>query len=158
MNTTSASLIIEAPVSLPGRTSSRPTSARPKKKLLSVLALSLLLVGCGTAPAGSRWARSEVFFGLSRPDGPAITLAEWQAFVNEVVTPKFPSGLTVVDSTGQWRHATGRIEQEPSKMLVLFHPASPVIDAQIDEIRALYCRRFNQEAVMKVTSYARVAF
>ena len=127
------------------------------KKFFSVLTLSLLLVGCGTTP-GSRWARSEVFFGLSRPDGPAITNAEWQAFVNEVVTPKFPAGLTIVDSTGQWRNATGRIEHEPSKMLVLFHPASPVIDAQIDEIRTLYRRRFNQEAVMKVTSYAQVAF
>ena len=107
---------------------------------------------------GKSWARSEVFFGLSRPEGPAITDAEWQAFVNDVVTPKFPAGLTIVDGSGQWRHASGRIEREPSKVLVLFHPATPVVDAQIDEIRALYCRRFNQEAVMKVTSPARVAF
>ena len=127
------------------------------KKMFSVLSLSLLLVGCA-APSAMRWARSEVFFGLSRPNGPAITAAEWDAFVNEVVTPRFPSGLTVVDSTGQWRHATGRIEREPSKLLVLFHPARPDIDAQIDEIRALYCQRFEQEAVMKVTSYAQVAF
>jgi hypothetical protein len=128
------------------------------KKLLPILTLSLLLVGCGTAPSGSQWSRSEVFFGLSRPNGPAITTAEWQAFVNDVVTPKFPAGLTIVDSTGQWRNATGRIEHEPSKVLVLLHPANPAIDAQIDEIRALYCQRFNQEAVMKVTSYAQVAF
>lgn len=128
------------------------------KKLVSVLTLSLLLAGCGIAPAGMRWARSEVFFGLSRPDGSLITTSEWQAFVNEVVTPRFPSGLTIVDSAGQWRNATGRIEHEPSKMLVLFHPANPEIEAQIDEIRASYCRRFNQEAVMKVTSQARVAF
>ena len=127
------------------------------RKLYAVFALSLLLVGCGTT-ASSRWARSEVFFGLSRPHGPMITNGEWQTFVNEVVTPKFPSGLTIVDSAGQWRNANGRIEQEPSKMLVLLHPQSPVIDAQIDEIRALYCQRFNQEAVMKVTSAAHVAF
>jgi hypothetical protein len=128
------------------------------KRLLPVLTLSLLLVGCGSVPNGTRWARSEVFFGLSRPNGPAITHAEWQAFVNDVVTPKFPAGLTIVDGTGQWRNATGRIEHEPSKVLVLFHPPNPVIDAQIDEIRALYCQRFNQEAVMKVTSSAHVVF
>ena len=128
------------------------------KRYFSVLTLSLLLVGCGTAPAGQRWARSEVFFGLSRPDGTIITATEWQSFVNEVVTPKFPSGLTIVDSAGQWRNAAGRIEREPSKMLVLFHPANPAIEAQIDEIRALYCQRFSQEAVMKVTSAAKVAF
>ena len=87
-----------------------------------------------------------------------VTLAEWQNFVNEVVTPKFPAGLTIVDSAGQWRNAHGRIEQEPSKLLVLLHPRSAEIDAQIDEIRALYCQRFKQEAVMKVTSVAHVAF
>ena len=127
-------------------------------KLFPVLVLSLLLVGCSTTIPESRWARSEVFFGLSRPHGPAITPAEWQEFVTEVVTPKFPAGLTIVDSTGQWRNASGRIENEFSKMLVLIHPVSPAIDAQIDEIRASYCRRFEQEAVMKVTSSARVAF
>ena len=119
--------------------------------------LALLLAGCGTT-TNSRWARSEVYFGLSRPDGGLISHGEWQAFVNEVVTPKFPAGLTVVDTAGQWRNANGRIEQEPSKMLVLLHPHSPTVDAQIDEIRALYRQRFNQEAVMKVTSAARVAF
>ena len=127
------------------------------RKFFPALMLSLLLSGCGTT-ANSRWARSEVFFGLSRPDGSMITNTEWQTFVNEVVTPKFPAGLTIVDSAGQWRNAHGRIEQEPSKMLVLLHPQSPTFDAQIDEIRALYRQRFNQEAVMKVTSAAHVAF
>ena len=128
------------------------------KKLFSVVTLSLLLVGCATTPEGPRWSRCEVFFGLSRPNGPAITSAEWQSFVNEVVTPKFPAGLTIVDSTGQWRNSTGRIEHEPSKVLLLLHPVSPAIDAKIDEVRALYCQRFNQEAVMKVTSPAYVDF
>ena len=126
-------------------------------KCFPVVMLSLLLAGCGTT-ANSRWARSEVFFGLSRPDGAMITNAEWQTFVNEVVTPKFPAGLTIVEGAGQWRNANGRIEQEPSKMLVLLHPQSPMIDAQIDEIRTLYRQRFNQEAVMRVTSAASVAF
>jgi hypothetical protein len=128
------------------------------KRLFPIVTLSLILVGCGTTPVGSRWARSEVFFGLSRPNGPAITTTEWQAFVNEVVTPKFPSGLTIVDTVGQWQNATGKIDREPTKMLVLFHPATPDVDARIDEIRKLYCQRFDQEAVMKVTSYAQVAF
>jgi hypothetical protein len=127
------------------------------RQFFPVLVFSLLLSGCGTT-ASSRWARSEVYFGLSRPDGSMITNTEWQTFVNEVVTPKFPAGLTIVDSAGQWRNAYGRIEQEPSKMLVLLHPQSPTIEAQIDEIRTLYRQRFNQEAVMKVTSAAHVAF
>ena len=106
------------------------------KKLLPVFVLSLLLAGCSSTSTGARWSRSEVFFGMSRPNGPAITSAEWQTFVNDVVTPKFPAGLTIVDSTGQWRNAAGTIEQEPSKMLVLLHPANPAVESQIDEIRA----------------------
>ena len=99
-----------------------------------------------------------MFFGLQRRDGAPVTEQEWASFVEQVVTPRFPSGLTVFDGAGQWRNAANRIEREPSKVLVILHPASESIDAQIDEVRRLYCERFNQEAVMKVTSAAHVAF
>jgi hypothetical protein len=130
----------------------------PMNTSLPILMMVLLFGGCANAPSTVGWVRSEVYFGLHRPDGGAVTAAEWQAFVNDVITPKFPAGLTVVDSVGQWRHATGRIEREPSKVLVLLHPASRQVEAQIDEIRRLYRERFAQEAVMKVTSPANVEF
>ena len=123
-----------------------------------LLVLALFAGGCATRTPSTAWVRSEVYFGLHRPDGGAVSATEWQAFVNEIVTPKFPSGLTIVDSVGQWRHANGRIESEPSKVVVLLHPSNSRAEADIDEIRQLYCQRFAQEAVMKVTSPARVAF
>lgn len=127
------------------------------KKLCTALLLALLLAGCATIPGGG-WTRSEMFFGLQRRNGTTITEQDWSAFVEQVVTPRFPAGLTVFDGAGQWRNASGRIEREPSKVLVILHPGTAAIDAQIDEIRRLYCERFDQEAVMKVTSPARVAF
>lgn len=120
--------------------------------------LSIGLVGCQSPGGGQRWVRSEVHFGLARPDGSMITAAEWQAFVDEVVTPRFPAGLSIVDTTGQWRDRQGQVVHEPSKMLVLLHQPGIAIEAAIDEIRRQYCRRFDQEAVMKVTTKARVAF
>jgi hypothetical protein len=128
------------------------------RKLIVLFALSLALCGCVSNSSSQRWVRSEVFFGLSRPDGSQISLAEWQSFMDEEVTPKFPAGLSVVDSAGQWRNASGHIDREPSKVLVLLHPATSALENQIDDIRRAYCRRFDQEAVMKVTTLARVTF
>jgi hypothetical protein len=125
------------------------------KRLYSIFLLTLLLAGCVSS---GPWTRSEMYFGLQRRDGAPVTEQEWMSFVEQVVTPRFPAGLTVFDGAGQWRNAAGRIEREPSKVLVILHPNSESIDAKIDEVRRLYCERFNQEAVMKVTSAARVAF
>jgi hypothetical protein len=127
-------------------------------RLLALLAMSLMLSGCISTPSSQRWVRSEVFFGLSRPNGSQITPGEWQAFMDEEVTPKFPAGLSVVDSAGQWRNASGHIDREPSKVLVLLHPRRASIEKEIDAIRRSYCERFQQEAVMKVTTFARVTF
>jgi hypothetical protein len=125
------------------------------KRLWLVFLLTMLLAGC---VAGSAWTRSEMYFAQQRRDGTPVTEQEWQSFVEQVVTPRFPAGLTVLESTGQWRNPDGRIVREPSKVLVILHPSSETADAKIDEVRRLYCERFNQEAVMKVASPARVAF
>lgn len=127
------------------------------KRLLLILVLATTLAGCHT-PSGQAWVRSEIYFGQTKPSGARITPADWQTFLDEVATPQFPAGLTVFDAAGQWRNATGHIDCEPSKVLVLVHPPSRGIEAKIDSIRAEYCRRFEQEAVLKVTSKARVTF
>ena len=128
------------------------------KRYWLILCLSLSLAGCTHVPGGAAWTRTEVYFGLSKPGGGEVTDADWRTFMDEVVTPSFPAGLSVMDVAGQWRNATGKIDKERSKMLVLLHPRDPAIEAKIDDIRALYCKRFHQEAVMKVTSQVRVAF
>ena len=127
------------------------------KKFFALLLLSVLLVGCTTI-SDTGWTRTEMYFGLLRRDKTPITEAEWEKFIEQVVTPRFPAGLTIFNGAGQWRNSSGRIDREPSKVLVVLHPNNPSIDAKVDEVRRLYCERFNQEAVMKVTSDARVAF
>src|SRR6185503_16288331 len=44
---------------------------------------------------GEVWNRTELYFGSSKPDGSVVTEAEYQLFVNNEVTPRFPDGLTV---------------------------------------------------------------
>ena len=127
-------------------------------KLFLTFAVCWTLTGCQSSSSSQRWVRSEVYFGLSKPDGSFISGGEWDAFVSEVVTPEFPAGLSIIDVVGQWRNGSGCIEKERSKMLVLLHPSNAAAEVQIDEIRASYRRRFNQEAVMKVTTPVQVSF
>jgi Protein of unknown function (DUF3574) len=54
---------------------------------------------------GDPFLRTELFFGLSRPEG-EVTEEEFQQFLAEHITPRFPDGLTVVTGLGQFRTTT----------------------------------------------------
>ena len=43
-----------------------------------------------------------------------ISPAQWTAFLDEEVTPRFPDGLSVIDVQGQWRNRQGAIGRERS--------------------------------------------
>jgi hypothetical protein len=95
--------------------------------------------------------RTELYFGRNRPNG-TVTDAEWQSFVDEFVTPRFPDGLTILDADGQWRGKDGSIAREQSKVIVLLYPRKlrRSMNAKIEEIRAEYKKRFAQESVMRI--------
>lgn len=108
------------------------------------------------APAGA-WLRSELFFGLSRPDGSLVSEADWREFLSVEITPRFPAGLSVIETAGQWRDATGLIQSEPSRVLVLLHAPNAEAERRLDEIRAAWCQQQRQECVMKVSTAAKVS-
>jgi Protein of unknown function (DUF3574) len=93
--------------------------------------------------------RETLYFGRNRPGGGSVRDVEWQRFLAEVVTPRFPDGLTVQDATGQWRGAGGAVEQERSEILTLFHPDDQAARRSVREIALEYKRRFQQEAVLR---------
>lgn len=93
--------------------------------------------------------RDVVYFGRNRPDGDTVGDAEWQGFLNEVVTPRFPAGLTVVEAVGQWRGRSGKVEQERSEVVTLLHAGDEPARAAVAEVAAEYKRRFRQEAVLR---------
>lgn len=99
-----------------------------------------------------------MFFGRSIPGGGSVSDSEWSAFVAEVVTPRFPDGLTIYAATGQWREATGVLAREPVMVIEILHPANAATDAAIEEIMRAYREKFRQEAVMRVRGRARVTF
>ncbi len=95
-------------------------------------------------------ARLELYFGTQRPGGAPVTEAEWGAFLNEEVTPRFPDGLTVLRGDGQWRNAAGVVTKETSALLIVLYEPSVEKEAAIEDIRAAYKDRFDQESVMRV--------
>ena len=103
---------------------------------------------CGAGLFGDQFVRTELFFGLSRPGG-RITERQFDRFVDEEVTPRFPDGLTLLSGEGQFRLESGEIIEEKSKLLILLHVGSDVDSKEIEEIRAAYIDRFDQQSVLR---------
>ena len=84
--------------------------------------------------------------------------ARWRDFLAREVSPRFPDGLTVYETTGQWRDpATNVITREKSRVLRIIVPA----DAPRDEIEAVassYKKQFAQKSVGIVMRPACVSF
>ncbi len=93
--------------------------------------------------------RDTLYFGRNKPSGGVIADDEWKRFLDEVVTPRFPDGLTVFEGTGQWRGKSGVVEQERSDVVALLHPPDEASTQAVHEIAAEYKRRFGQEAVLR---------
>lgn len=92
----------------------------------------------------------DLYFGRDKPAGGEVTDAEWGAFLNEVVTSRFPDGLSVFDASGQYREPSGRIVRERSKHLVVVVFDAPAHKAKIIEIVEAYKQRFGQYSVFRV--------
>jgi hypothetical protein len=107
------------------------------------------------APEGQRealaFARTELFFGTAKPDG-SVTEDEFRTFVDEVVTPLFPDGLTVVKADGQFRGTGGVTIKEESYVLILLYQVDghKTSSRNIDAIRRAYMTRHRQESVLRV--------
>lgn len=129
----------------------------------SVLTLALAVGACASSPlwtcrTGERAVVMDaLYFGTARPGG-IVTPDEWREFINQVVTPRFPQGLTSWEASGQWQTATGAIEREASHVLYVVHPDTEENEFAVREIMSTYKTAFHQEAVLRVRSRACVSF
>ena len=105
--------------------------------------------GCGIGAAGQ--LRTTLYFGTSRPTG-AVSELEWQIFVRDEVTTRFPDGLTVWDAHGQWKAPSGDIAQERSKVLLIVHPDTTKARGSITDVIGRYRKVFEQQSVLWETS------
>ena len=136
--------------------------------LLAVLAAAVVLalaacadieVSTSECEDGELWHEYRLFMGRGSGGEEVVSEEDWAAFLADTITPRFPDGLSVIDVAGQGTSADGTIERERTKMLlVLVPPSDETALNRMNEIGAEYKRRFTQDAVLRVTAPACVAF
>lgn len=112
---------------------------------------------CQNRLGGENFARTELFFGLAKPGG-EVTEAEFQGFVDHVVTPLFPAGLTLLAGAGQFQDESGTTAREGSKLLILLYPFDSESNGKIQQIRDTYKNNFQQQSVLRVDEQSCVSF
>lgn len=113
---------------------------------------------CKSQLGGEFFARTELFFGLAKPDGSVVTEEEFQSFIDMEITPRFPEGLTLIAGIGQFMGKSGTVVKESSKLLILLHPFNNKRNKAIEEIRHAYLKIFQQESVLRVDDQSCVSF
>lgn len=104
------------------------------------------------------WTLDRLYFGRSIPDGGQVSEQNWRLFLVDVVTPRFPDGLTVWRAEGQWQDSTGSIIRESTFLLELAHPNEKESGRKLKEVIGAYKQRFRQESVLRITDQVRVEF
>jgi hypothetical protein len=102
---------------------------------------------------------AELMFGRNIGDRIGVSEAQWARFVDREITPRFPDGLTVFDTRGQWRDTErNRIVREPSKLVQIVLPGKVEDADRLNEIAAAYKSRFRQQSVGVIVRGACVSF
>lgn len=132
-----------------------------------LLAQRATLHGDQAHPAvAEHWVDTRLYFGLGPADAPGKGVSEsaWRHFLDSEVTPRFPSGLSVLDVYGQWQSKHDRsegahsIERIRTKMLVIDYPDTPKNESRIQAIRIAWKKLTGDQSVLKVTQPADVSF
>jgi len=86
--------------------------------------------------------RVRLFFGLSLPNGGAVSLYDWQMFEKKQISRTF-EGFNIVNSTGFYKG-----KSERSKVVTLIIEKKDIPKAK--ELAKSYAQQFQQESVMIV--------
>ncbi len=90
----------------------------------------------------------DLFFKRNTVGGREVTESQFQTFVDSVITPRFPTGLTIFNASSQFLNSTGTIIEKPSKVVSLIFENTLENEASVNEIVKEYIQLFNQESVL----------
>jgi|GEM_PF-826314 NADH:ubiquinone oxidoreductase subunit E len=96
--------------------------------------------------------QQDLYFGRNIAGGGEVSEAEFQAFIDTEITPRFPDGLTVYDANGQFLDSTNTLIQEPSQVVTLIFENTLANQAEVDQIIAAYKQQFQQESVLEIVN------
>jgi Protein of unknown function (DUF3574) len=133
-------------LSVAGAASAGAPSAPPSGSVAADVSITTLALFPATL-----FSRTELFFGSLKPDGSVVSEEAFLGFLSTEITPRFPSGLTLLTGLGQFLTAQGIIIQETSRLLILLYPVQERRDnnEKIEQIREKYKQTFHQESVLR---------
>jgi hypothetical protein len=129
------------------------------RRIYAALVLSLSVASCASTQYSNcnrgenRAVLDTLYFGTAKSQG-VVAADEWTRFLEEIVTPRFPRGLTVLQGLGQWRGTGGSITRESTYILQLVHADDTSSEKSVAEIVAAYKTAYQQEAVLRVRTNA----
>ena len=104
----------------------------------------------------SPWVTFNLYFGRGHRDNPeSISEEDWNKFLEEVITPRFPDGLTLIDVYGQYFDSEAQqVFSEKTKLLNVLvpHDALESGTSAVSEINRAYSERFPETGTVFVTS------
>jgi hypothetical protein len=98
-----------------------------------------------------------LYFGTAMTGG-RVTQDQWQHFLADVITPRFPDGLTAWAAAGQWRNPSGQLQKEDSYVLHVVHAEEQRFEKAVHEVIDEYKSRFEQESVLRVRTATCISF
>jgi hypothetical protein len=114
-----------------------------------------VLICLGCAPANQL---NRLYFGMNKPTGGTVSEHEFNQFLQQEISSRFPEGLTLFEAKGQWQNAKGTIEQENSRVVEIVCDDTPENRDKVAAIAAKYKALFAQEAVMLIKSQPEIIF
>jgi hypothetical protein len=119
------------------------------------LLLLTVLTCLGCTPANQL---NRLYFGMDKPTGGTVSDQEFNRFLQQEISSRFPKGLTLFKAKGQWQGSKGAIEQEDSQVVEIVCEDTPENRDKVNAITTKYKALFAQEAVMVIKSQPEIIF
>jgi hypothetical protein len=112
--------------------------------------------GCGL---GEHSAQAfQLFFGRNIGKSPGVSEADFETFLETEISPRFPEGLSVIDTAGVWRGPDGVAVHELGKAVVIVLPGKADDAERVSAVTAAYKARFSQDSVLTARNQTCVSF
>lgn len=79
--------------------------------------------------------------------GVVVSETQWQSFLADSISARFPEGYTKVNTEGVWKGG-----KEKSNAILFACPDTPENKDKLVQIVQEYCSKFNQDAVLKINA------
>jgi hypothetical protein len=80
--------------------------------------------------------QQDLYFGRNTGTTRRVTKQQFQQFIEDVVTPRFPTGVTEYDTQGRFLDSDGNLIHELSKVISLVHENNASSQPSINAIAA----------------------